>query len=199
MRKLLAVDLFAGCGGLTLGIRQAGFAVKCAVENDRDAALTYKRNHRATTALVQDIAKVTGEDIDKALQGEPLSLLVGCAPCQGFTSLTRKWRRPDPRNQLLMEMARLYSGNTTKRGYDGERRWRHNCRCRNLSGVFGVPLRAWVLRASQDRANGRLWCSSESAPFSAFGWARVCNPFPSTDAFAPSRRRFRLTTMDHRS
>ena len=107
MRKLLAVDLFAGCGGLTLGIRQAGFAVKCAVENDRDAALTYKRNHRATTALVQDIAKVTGEDIDKALQGEPLSLLVGCAPCQGFTSLTRKWRRPDPRNQLLMEMARL--------------------------------------------------------------------------------------------
>jgi len=106
-RKPTAVDLFAGTGGLSLGLKQAGFSVRAAVELDKAAAKTYRANHRGTPMLVADIRDVTKGTIHSAARTEEIDLLVGCAPCQGFCSLTRKNESRDPRNDLLLEMGRL--------------------------------------------------------------------------------------------
>ena len=103
---LTAVDLFAGGGGLTVGLRSAGFAVAAAVEIEEHAGATYKANHPQVRLLEKDIREVAGEDLLDAAGGH-VDLLAGCPPCQGFTSLTAKYDTVDPRNQLISEMSRL--------------------------------------------------------------------------------------------
>ncbi len=106
-KKLVGVDLFAGCGGLTAGLRRAGFHIGAAVEVERRSAATFRANHRKTKMIVEDISTVSGARIVEALGGAKVDVLAGCAPCQGFCSLTRKFKKEDPRNLLLLEMARL--------------------------------------------------------------------------------------------
>jgi DNA (cytosine-5)-methyltransferase 1 len=106
-RKPVAVDVFAGSGGLTVGLRHAGFAVRAAVEIDALAASTYRANHRGTALIEKDIVRVTGRAIQRAARTKNVQLLAGCAPCQGFCSLTRKVAREDPRNALILQMGRL--------------------------------------------------------------------------------------------
>ena len=104
---LTAVDLFAGAGGLSLGARWAGFDVPVAVEVDPEVTATYRENHHAAVVLERDVRKVTGSQILESVPSGRVNLLMGCAPCQGFCSLTSKLEREDARNQLLIEMARL--------------------------------------------------------------------------------------------
>ena len=103
---LVAIDLFAGGGGLTVGLKDAGFNVATAVEVEPHACATYKANHAEVHLLEKDIKKVAGEELLN-IAGGGVDLLAGCPPCQGFTSLTAKYDTEDPRNQLIAEMSRL--------------------------------------------------------------------------------------------
>jgi len=103
---LIAVDLFCGLGGLTAGLKDAGFLVAAASEIDPDARQTYAANH-PEVALLGDVRTLTGANIKKTIRRRRIDLLVGCPPCQGFSRLTEKHRSRDPRNQLVLEFLRL--------------------------------------------------------------------------------------------
>ena len=111
--RYTAIDLFSGCGGLSEGLRRAGFDVELAVEIDPDAVDTYKLNHPKTTVLQEDIRKIKIKDVKKMLKGKRPHLLAGCPPCQGFSSmkrLNRKKAAADERNDLIMEFLRFAKG-----------------------------------------------------------------------------------------
>ncbi|MCY4573634.1 MAG: DNA cytosine methyltransferase [Gemmatimonadetes bacterium] len=103
---LLAIDLFSGLGGLTLGLKRAGFRVIGAVERDALAVESYALNHRGTRVWPTDIAEVDPLEVLGALSLEPgrLDLLAACPPCQGFSAirtLNRQLAVADDRNDLL--------------------------------------------------------------------------------------------------
>src|SRR6266704_4801427 len=106
-KKMIAVDVFAGAGGLSLGARRAGFKIAVAVELNPDITETYKKNHPGVTVLERDVSDLKGLDLLALTPNKHIDLLMGCAPCQGFCSLTLKSEDEDPRNQLVLEMARL--------------------------------------------------------------------------------------------
>ena len=105
---LTAIDIFAGAGGLTVGLKRAGFRVVAAVELDPHSFTTYKANHPEVKCLKQDITTVSGVALQDLAETDRIDLLAGCPPCQGFTSLTAKYKdKEDSRNTLVLEMARL--------------------------------------------------------------------------------------------
>ncbi len=110
--ELVAVDLFSGCGGLSLGLQQAGFRVGAAVEIDPKAQETYKLNHPGVALYSEDIRKLdpTAMMAEMGLKAGELDLLAGCPPCQGFSRLRTKNQATsvqDPRNELVGDFLRF--------------------------------------------------------------------------------------------
>lgn len=119
-RRPVAVDLFAGAGGFSLGIEQAGFDVLVAVEYDPVHAATYAFNFPLTEVLCTNASTLTGEKIKEAAyrgwashhsqsnrewDGQ-IDLVFGGPPCQGF-SLMGKRLVNDERNNLVFHFYRL--------------------------------------------------------------------------------------------
>ncbi|WP_432487077.1 DNA cytosine methyltransferase [Kineococcus sp. SYSU DK018] len=94
------IDLFAGCGGMSLGFQQAGFRSIMAVEHDLHAAATYAANFGEAHVFQEDIAVIPDSEIPQA------DLIIGGPPCQGFSNLGSK-DVDDPRNKLWKEYLRF--------------------------------------------------------------------------------------------
>ena len=105
------IDLFAGAGGMTEGLRKAGFHSILANEYDVMAGVTFKANHPNVPLIIKDVKDLS---VDEVLQlanlkvGE-LSMISGGPPCQGF-SLAGPRLDGDPRNQMFKEFVRLVNG-----------------------------------------------------------------------------------------
>ena len=84
--KLNALDLFAGAGGFSEGIEQAGINVVAAIEFNPQIAKTYEHNHPSTKMLVDDIKNISADNIKSIFeeQGVKCNIIFGGPPCQGF-------------------------------------------------------------------------------------------------------------------
>lgn len=103
------IDLFAGCGGLSLGFKMAGFKSILASDIDENCKLTYTHNFPDVPFICQDITTITQVDLLKYIDGRNVDVIIGGPPCQGF-SLANKRRdnnNTDPRNQLFYHYLKI--------------------------------------------------------------------------------------------
>lgn len=117
LRRPVAVDLFAGAGGFSLGFEQAGFDVVACVEYDPIHAAVHKFNFPRAEVLCTDLLTVSDEDLHQAVRKgceahgreegvrPQVDVVIGGPPCQGF-SVGGKLRFDDERNRLVFAFAR---------------------------------------------------------------------------------------------
>lgn len=92
------VSLFSGAGGMDVGMEEAGFEIVAASELDAHASNTYRRNNPSVDLIEGDIEDPT--NFNKIVSYEGIDLVVGGAPCQGF-SVAGKMNKDDPRSKLV--------------------------------------------------------------------------------------------------
>lgn len=110
--KPMAIDLFSGCGGLSVGLKRAGYAVVAACEIDLKARNTYSLNHPDVKLYSGDIRELSAARIlsDLKLRAGQIDLLAGCPPCQGFSRMRTRNQGAsvkDARNDLVSEFLRF--------------------------------------------------------------------------------------------
>ena len=106
-KKFTTIELFAGAGGLALGIEKAGFNAIGLIEYDKDAADTLKKNRPDWNVVHDDIANVSPLDLESFFcidKGE-LCLLSGGAPCQAFSYAGKRKGLEDTRGTLFYHYA----------------------------------------------------------------------------------------------
>ena len=105
--KISAVDLFCGIGGLSYGLEKVGIKVNAGIDIDESCRYTFETNCN-TQFINNDIQKITGSELNSFYDKDDVKILVGCAPCQPFSSYTyKKDKNKDDRWQLLSEFSRL--------------------------------------------------------------------------------------------
>lgn len=107
-QRPIAVDLFCGAGGFSLGFEQAGFDVVAAVDSDSVHADAHSQNFPKCKTITSSLRRLTGRELRAfaGLRDKHIHVVFGGPPCQGF-SLIGKRKLRDPRNKLLFEFVRL--------------------------------------------------------------------------------------------
>lgn len=102
-----SIELFAGAGGLALGVEKAGFNTLGLIEFDKDAADTLKKNRPNWNVINDDIANISCLDLEKyfSIKKGALDLLSGGAPCQAFSYAGKRLGLEDARGTLFYHYA----------------------------------------------------------------------------------------------
>ncbi len=105
-KQYRVIDLFCGCGGLSLGFEQAGFNILLGIDMWKDALQTFEHNHKNGRTLCADLANLSAIDVDNAINHEKVDVIIGGPPCQGF-SIAGKRIVDDDRNKLYKSFVRM--------------------------------------------------------------------------------------------
>ena len=106
--SIKAFDVFCSVGGLTYGLNKAGIRVEAGLDIDSSCQYAYEQNNKAKF-LNSDITSIDYSDISSFLENADYKIIVGCAPCQPFSSHTfkSKSKRRDLRWNLINEFLRI--------------------------------------------------------------------------------------------
>ena len=104
--KYNVIDLFSGCGGLSLGFEMAGFEVNIAIDNWEDALVTYRHNHYGCNTLNADLLHLDPKEVENKYDIHEVSVIIGGPPCQGF-SVAGKRIIDDDRNKLYKSFVKF--------------------------------------------------------------------------------------------
>ena len=100
------LDLFCGCGGLSLGFEKAGLKILLGIDAWQDAITTFNCNHKNSKGICADLSKLNPKDIESELNGKSVDVIIGGPPCQGF-SVAGKRIVDDERNKLYKNFVRF--------------------------------------------------------------------------------------------
>lgn len=101
------VDLFSGCGGFSLGAKNAGCDLVLSFDIDPILTSSYKMNFPKANLVLGDVGKLSGEKCVKMASGD-IDGIIGGPPCQGFSSIGKRLES-DPRRNLLIHFFRVVS------------------------------------------------------------------------------------------
>ena len=99
------LSLFAGCGGLDLGFKQAGFEISVANEYDKSIFETFEKNFPKTKLIKKSIAKLELSELPKNIDG-----IIGGPPCQSWSEAGKQLGINDDRGKLFHEYIRILDG-----------------------------------------------------------------------------------------
>tara|TARA_B100000508_G_C11458122_1_gene277786 strand:+ start:470 stop:1555 length:1086 start_codon:yes stop_codon:yes gene_type:complete len=106
-KDIAAVDLFCGVGGLAYGMHSSGINVAAGIDIDKSCRYAFEENCNATF-IEESVAEIDSKKVKELYKGAKYKVLVGCAPCQPFSTYTLKAdKRKDSRWQLLNSFSRL--------------------------------------------------------------------------------------------
>lgn len=105
--KIRAIDVFCGIGGLTYGLRSAGLDVVLGLDTDASCRYAYETNNDGAAFLQADVRDVHFSDFGSFYEEAEFTALVGCAPCQPYSSHTRRKSSSGDDCELVDEFARL--------------------------------------------------------------------------------------------
>lgn len=98
---LKTVALFAGCGGLDLGFKNAGFNIIWANDNNKKVQETYRYNHKETELVIKNLVDIKSEEIPEC------DVIIGGPPCQSWSLAGAMKGKEDSRGQLFYEYVRV--------------------------------------------------------------------------------------------
>ncbi|MBN1629164.1 MAG: DNA cytosine methyltransferase [Thermoleophilia bacterium] len=105
-KTLNCIALFAGGGGLSLGMEAAGFNVLLATDIAESSAQTFERNRPEIPFIRKDVRRIQRSEVDAVIAGRKVDLVIGGPPCQGFSTIGDQLQG-DVRNTLFASMKRI--------------------------------------------------------------------------------------------
>src|ERR1044072_8719521 len=183
-KNLNFLDLFAGCGGFSLGMDRAGFHALAAIDVNWEAVETYRKNFPEVKHVLQkDLTTFKPSELELLLDGQTVDVIIGGPPCQGFSNVrkvdgTNHGKEPieDPRRYLYRDFLRFVDhfkpsvfvienvlGIRTAAG--GEFLTRVHSEARALGyRVHGQEVRAWRYGVPQKRIRQLIIGTRENLP-----------------------------------